>query len=422
MSFDPHAFAEYLASLERFKQDGNLLYEWTSTHWNVLSDDDAERMAYRWLVVNQREYATAKNAASAVASAKHWCEPLGGLTSEMVVPCTNGYVEIKNGELHLRDADPAMGVRHVLSCEFGSSVESATRFKRFIEKVLPDPEIRSRLQEYIGYTLTSDARHQRAQFWLGSGANGKGVLANVVQALHARPEAVRLDELDGFGMSALIGASLIYADEVPQGGIQEQILKSAIAGERIYVNRKYKEPVSARIRGKWLVLGNHLPTIRDHSVGFWRRWDVVPFNVTIDESNRDPLLAEYIIGHELAGVLGWALEGLVRLQRRGCFDPVIPPAMAELIHEVKAESNAVQAWCNECEIRKIAGMQTLKSDVYSHFELWCERNGRRADGGSTFWKKLKAILNLDSELPRARVGGKHVRFCEVALSGEGCAE
>jgi putative DNA primase/helicase len=422
MSFDPHAFAEYLASLGRFKQEGNLLYEWKRNHWNVLNDDDSERMAYHWLVANQREYAAPKNAASAVGSAKHWCEPLEGLTEEMVVPCTNGYVRIKNGELHLQDADPAMGVRHVLSCEFRPSAESATRFNRFIETVLPDAEVRGRVQEYIGYTLTTDTRHQRAQFWLGNGANGKGVLANVVQALHARPEAVRLDELDGFGMSGLISASLIYADEVPQGGVQEQILKSAIAGERIYVNRKFKAPVSARIRGKWLVLGNHLPAIRDHSVGFWRRWDVVPFNVTIDEANRDPLLAEHIIKHELTGVLSWALDGLVRLQRRGGFDPVPPPAMAELIYEVKAESNVVQAWCNDCGIGKRAGMQTLKSDVYEHFKLWCERNGCRPDGGASFWKKLKAILNLDFVNERTRVDGKPVRYCEVALNNAEDAE
>ncbi|QJD91686.1 DNA primase [Duganella dendranthematis] len=419
MSFDPHAFAEHLASLQRFKQDDNLLYEWTGTHWNVLGDEAAERNAYHWLVANQREYATTRNAASAVGSAKHWVDALGPIADEMVVPCMNGYVKICDGVPSLSDADPAMGLRHVLSCAFDTAEQSSPCFSRFIQQVLPDAEVRARVQEYVGYTLTSDTRYQRAQLWLGSGANGKGVLANIVQALHGRAEAVRLDELDGFGLSALVGASLIYSDEVPQGAIQEQVLKSAIAGERIYIDRKYKEPVSARLRGKWLVLGNHLPLIRDHSTGFWRRWDVVPFNITISEENRDPILAERIIENELGGVLTWALEGLIRLQKRGGFSANVPAAMAELIQEVKAESNAVLAWCEDCSIQKRVGLQTRKSEVYSHFRGWCERNGRRADGDAAFWKKLKAILNLEVDNQRGRVerGGAPVRVCPIDLSG-----
>lgn len=58
-------------------------------------------------------------------------------------------------------------------------------FAAFLERVLPDLAVRERVQKYIGYTLLPDAPHQIAQFWLG-----KGVLANIVQALHQRVAAV----------------------------------------------------------------------------------------------------------------------------------------------------------------------------------------------------------------------------------------
>lgn len=176
-------------------------------------------------------------------------------------------------------------------------------FRGFIEGVLPDSDVRGRVQEYIGYTLTADARYQRAQLWIGEGANGKGVLANIVQALHGtdRTAAVRLDALEGFALSVLIGASLIYADEIPRARINEQPLKSMIAGERVPIDRKYQDPLSINIRGKWLVAGNHLPIISDHSFGFWRRWDVIPFDVRIPEERQDPMLAQRIIRSELAG-------------------------------------------------------------------------------------------------------------------------
>jgi hypothetical protein len=62
-------------------------------------------------------------------------------------------------------------------------------------------------------------------------------------------------------------------------------------------------------------LGNHLPAITDHSTGFWRRWDVVPFSVTIPERERDPLLANTITVGKLPGHLNvW--------QGGGCFSPL----------------------------------------------------------------------------------------------------
>lgn len=412
--FQPHVFAAYLKNDGKHAQEDGTLYEWSGTHWNPLSDSTAERNAYHWLVENRLEHASHENAARAIAAAMHFCPEVPKLTDDVVIPCQNGYVHVINGRLHLEPADPKLGLRHVLSCNYGDPVEAAARFVRFIEMVLPDAEVRSRVQEYLGYTLTADARYQRAQLWLGSGANGKGVLANIVQELHGRPECVRLDSLDGFGMSALIGASLIYSDEVPRGRIDEQLLKSMIAGERVQVDRKYRMPLSVRIRGKWLVLGNHLPTIGDHSSGFWRRWDVVPFMVTIPEGDRNPNLAETIIREELSGVLCWALEGLLRLQLRGAFSPVLPRAMAEVLRQVKNESNVVQAWLDDCSPSITVDVETKKDDVYAHFKMWCERNTLRAEPATRFWPELARLFKFEEGRPR--VGKQQIRKCNIKLN------
>lgn len=409
--FQPHVFAKHLKNGGRHAQEDGTLYEWSNTHWNPISDNAAERMAYHWLVEHHVEHASGENAARAIAAAMHFCPELPRLTDNVVIPCQNGYVHVVDGHLRLEPADPELGLRHVLSCNYGDPVDAAARFVRFIEKVLPDSEVRSRVQEYLGYTLTADSRYQRAQLWLGSGANGKGVLANIVQELHGRPECVRLDSLDGFGMSALIGASLIYSDEVPRGRIDEQLLKSMIAGERVQVDRKYRMPLSVRIRGKWLVLGNHLPTIGDHSSGFWRRWDVVPFTVTIAEVDRNPLLAETIIKEELSGVLSWALQGLVRLQLRGAFDSVLPEAMAEVLRQVKTESNVVQAWLNDSSLSLTLDPETKKDDVYADFRNWCERSSLRAEPATRFWPELARLFPFVEG--RVRVGKTQVRKCNI---------
>jgi putative DNA primase/helicase len=323
-------------------------------------------------------------------------------------------VHLEGAELTLKPADPTLGLTHCLECGFEPEYAAPVRFNAFLARVLPDAAVRSRVQEYVGYTLLADARYQRAQFWLGEGANGKGVLANIVQALHGRIAAIALDQLAGFHLSVLVGASLVYVDEVPRKPIDEQRLKSMIAGERIPVDRKYRDPVSIHVRGKWLVLGNHLPAITDHSTGFWRRWDIVPFSVTVPERERDPMMASTIIKEELTGVLNWALAGLKRLQLRGGFDVLLPDAMTSTLREAKADTNSVVAWLEDIGVELQTGCDTLKDQVFEHYRRWCAANAMREVSVVQFWKRMKEHFK-DLDESRIRVGGVQRRVCNVRI-------
>lgn len=411
--FEPHLYATTLSASGNYAVDGGLIHTWTGSHWSVTSDDIACKQAYRWIAAAEPRDATAENAKKAVNSAKLWLPDVVKESADIVIPCMNGYVQVKDGKVELTSPDKSLGLKHSLICEFQPDFGPATQFEKFLEMILPDTAVRSRVQEYIGYTLTSDARYQKAQLWLGSGANGKGVLANIVQKLHGNTAAIRLDALDGFSLSVLLGASLIYVDEVPKARINEQILKTLIAGEKIQIDRKYETPLSTHICGKWLVLGNHLPAITDHSIGFWRRWDIIPFNVTIKESERDPLLANSIIRTEMPGVLNWALEGLLRLHKRGAFEVTLPVAMQNILSDAKRESNSVQAWFEENDIVASHSLQSTKDEIYEHYREWCSRNGMASMASPRFWQTIRGIVSLDEV--RRREGSQQVRYCNLLL-------
>ncbi len=413
-SFQPHLYATHAVTTGGIASDSNLIYRWTGLNWEPVDEEEAEREAYHWLVAQEPAWASAENARKAVRAACLYSPRLPKLTEDVVIPTRSGYVHLDGTNLVLRKADPALGLTHCLDCTYAPGGPAPQRFLAFLERALPDAEVRGRVQEYIGYTLLADARYQRAQFWLGEGANGKGVLANVVQALHGRIAAMALDQLAGFHLSVLVGASLVYVDEVPRKPIDEQRLKSMIAGERIPVDRKYREPLSIHVRGKWLVLGNHLPAITDHSTGFWRRWDVVPFSVTIPERERDPLLATTIIKTELSGVLMWALEGLVRLQARGGFDPVMPVAMLAMLQEAKADTNSVVAWIDDRGVSLQTTSDTPKDRVFEDYRGWCARSAMREVSVVQFWKRMHEHFSQMHEA-RVRDDGKQRRVCNVAV-------
>lgn len=412
--FEPHLYATTLNASGDHAVDGGLIYTWTGNHWSVTTDEIASKQAYRWIATFEPSHTTAENAKKAVNCAKLWLPEVVKESTDIVIPCSNGYVQVLDGGLSLISPHKSFGLKHSLICEFNPDFGPAIKFEQFLKMVLPDPAVRSRVQEYIGYTLTSDARYQKAQLWLGSGANGKGVLANIIQKLHGNTAAISLDSLDGFNLSVLIGASLIYVDEVPKARINEQILKSLIAGEKVQIDRKYETPLSIHVRGKWLVLGNHLPAITDHSIGFWRRWDIVPFGVTVSESDRDPLLADEIIRTEMPGVLNWALEGLLRLQKRGAFEPILPFAMQNILNDAKRETNSVQAWFEESDIVVSDSLQTTKDGVYEHYREWCSRNGMASMASPRFWQTMHGIVDLEEG--RKREGGHQIRYCNLLFA------
>ncbi|MGY2491132.1 DNA primase family protein [Cupriavidus sp. CP313] len=411
--FEPIRFAEKLEKSGNYASDNSLLYEWTGTHWKAIDDAMGERIALKWIASDGRGTINAANARAAYQTAVRWLPMLGEPSETTVIPVRNGYLHLDHG-LVLEPHDKSLGLRHVLSCDFDPGAPAPNEFNAFMERILPDAGVRARVQEYVGYTLLPDARFQRAQIWLGPGANGKGTLANLVQALHERTAAVQLDGLDGFRMASMIGASLIYCDEAPQRNINEQAMKSLIAGELVQIDRKYRDPITVRVNGKWLILANHIPAVTDQSTGFWRRFDVVPFSVEIPESERDPLLAKRIIARELSGVLNWALEGLQRLLARGRFDEAVPASMRVAAQSARTETNSVQAWSHDLGIELTTTVETSKVDVYANYAGWCRENGMVPVASPKFWKRLPDSIGAVAEGRMLTKAGR-VRTCNIRL-------
>ena len=228
-----------------------------------------------------------------------------------------------------------------------------------------------------------------------------------MQALHEKPVSMSLDGLDGFKLSSLLGASLVYVDETPRK-INEERLKTLISGGAIEIDRKYRDPITIRPTAKWIVSGNALPALSDHSMGFWRRWVIFPF--TVKPASIRPLLAESIIEEELAGVLNWALTGLVRLLKRGCF-PALSSLMVAAKEAGKRETDSVKGWMDDIEPEGVerAEYGVAKDIAYQHYHRWSLRNGFKSVSSEKFWSRIKTLLPVLTE-KRVRISGKQVRM------------
>ena len=394
----PLSFSLYLESFEtNFAARDGTIYQWTGAYWKALAGDEPERLAIEWLALNRPEKCSEKMAQSCAATAALRLPPLpkrdDNNSNIVLIPCRNGTLHVESEGVCLHDHKKSDGITFNIRCDYVKSVKTPM-FDQYLDSSLPDLQVRSWLQEYAGYTLVSDSRHQIALWLQGEGSNGKGIFAEIIEALHGKTVAagIGVGDLDGFRLESLIGASLILVDETPQR-IDEQKLKTLISGDSIRVDRKYRDPVTLRSCGKWIVNGNALPSLTDQSDGFWRRWIIVTFD---QKPAVIPNLARSIINSELPGVLNWAVAGLERLLARGHFPP-LPDRLADEKKKARTSSNSVAGWLEDREVRILdlsadsANAGCAKAGVYLDYQLWTKINGLSAVSSIKFWERVRMI-------------------------------
>ena len=416
--FSTSAFLEKINENQILICISEAIYRWNGNNWQAVTDKHGEAYVLSWMQEYEPEHISHTVIRQAWKTLK-----LDLLNAEkqinrthVVIPCKGTYVNVSEyGEVSLSKPDKELYCTYAIGCEYEpQSVPEL--FINFLETILPNKETRERVQEYVGYTLMNDCRYHRASLWLGSGANGKGVLSSIVQALHKDVKAIQLDNASRFALSGLTGASLLVADELPNRKLDEAKLKSVIAGEPVYIDIKGHSPITTRLPGKMLVLGNCYPIVDDASEGFWRRWDIVPFKVTIPREKRDARLAATIIENELSGVLNWALEGLQRLLVRKDFSAEQPYELQQAMQTARMVADDVTGWL-AARVDNVAGpVSSKKARIYEDYRRWCLANDFSAKTSQGFWLKLKrSRTDLVTKKVRLPGNGGTQNACSIVL-------
>jgi putative DNA primase/helicase len=253
------------------------------------------------------------------------------------------------------------------------------RFSTFLVETLEDDELIAFVQRWAGYSLTALTREQVFACWIGSGSNGKSVLANVLLALLGTygitlpfasfTRAAANGSSATPDLAAIPGRRLIVASEAkPTSRFDDARLK-ALTGEDVIAARPmYGDLFEFQPVAKLLFLFNEAPRVTDLSHGFWRRALLVPFRRQFSESEQDRHLAEKL-RQELPGILNWAIAGCLEWQRTG----LQPPA---------AVKGAVDEWREECDLvaefigagcEPAPGEWIAASSFYAAFLGWCAR-------------------------------------------------
>lgn len=275
-------------------------------------------------------------------------------------------------------------------------------WENFILDVLPDPEKRAALQEWMGYNLIYNTEMTKSFILYGQGANGKTVVCVVMKTLIGKHNVSNVPlecmsiESNNFHLHSMLGKLANICEEI--GEINREIdagFKIISSGGDIQVNRKFRDPITMKSTARLTFATNTLPRFRDPSSAIPRRLIVIDFEKQIlDESlQRHEFMDSnfWITQGEMSGVLNWALDGLERLLNNKKF--TTPKSSKEALEQHFMDINPARSYLLEYFVATEDASELSPFDVYGTveggFPNYCFKRGYRPISLGNFTKEIK---------------------------------
>jgi putative DNA primase/helicase len=250
-------------------------------------------------------------------------------------------------------------------------------WNKFMETVTnKDKALEKYLQRVAGYCLTGTTSEQELFFLYGSGNNGKGVwvqtisglLSDYHEASSIETFTVARSERHPTELAALRGARLVTASETEEGRRwAEARIKEMTGGDTITARFMRQDFFSYKPQFKLLFSGNHMPTLRTVNKAITRRFNRIPFAVTIPDDKVDPHLPDKLKA-EWPGILAWTIKGCLDWQRIG-LNP--PKAVTDATGSYLASEDILGEWLEEC-CDLGANHWESATTLFKSWKLWAE--------------------------------------------------
>ncbi len=280
-------------------------------------------------------------------------------------------------------------------------------WRRFVERVLPDPAVRGFVQRLFGSALVGKQVEHVLPVFHGLGANGKGVFQEVMMALFGTyATALPADSLLAHQHARhrsewipLMGARLAFASETEAGRrFNAALVKALVGGDPITANKMREDPVTWLPTHLLILLTNDVPAVDASDAAMWRRVCIVPFDVVIPEEERDGHLPEKLIA-TLPAVAEWVWQGFQEYQRTGL---AIPDAVRARTASFRADSDVLGEFlAATVEVGSHAD-QLPSGDLFLRWSAWCDQRGQNAGSAMTFaatlakrgWMKQRTRMGM----------------------------
>ena len=310
-------------------------------------------------------------------------------TSPDLLNTESGTIDLRTGELREHRHEDL--ITKIAPTSYRPDAAAPT-WETFLERVLPDEDLRAFVQRAVGYSATGDTSEQCMFINHGGGANGKSTFQEAIAAalgdyaMRAPTEMLLAKRSEGVpnDVARLKGARFVSASETEEGRrLAESRIKDLTGQDTITARFMKAEWFDFAPTHKLWLSTNHKPEIRGTDAAIWRRIRLVPWTVSIPAAEQDKKLP-IALRHELAGILAWIVQGCLQWRREGL---QAPDEVRKATGEYRAEMDVLAGYLAECCERGPDHWEYAK-DLYESYKRWCEENGERPEPQRKFGGRL----------------------------------
>lgn len=348
------------------------------------------------------------------------------LIAEVKTPADARYIAFRNGIYdlvtnELQEYSPDIIITNRIEWDYNREAYNELADTTLNKLACADSEIRSLLEECIGYCFYRRNELGKAFILTGDKSNGKSTFLDVVKHILGEQNISALDlkELgDRFSTSMMFGKVANIGDDIGDDflqGSQVAVFKKIVTGNRIKAERKGQDPFEFNPYIKLLFSANDIPRMRDKTGAVLRRLVIIPFNASFSKNDSD---YKPFIKYDLCSVdsieylIMLGIQGLQRVLANNSFTD--SQLVQSQLEEYEEENNPILAFINNSDVdAEILNEPT--AEVYKRYVVFCVENSMVAMSNIIFSKQMNKRLGM--QVVQRKINGVKKNIFEEKLKG-----
>lgn len=225
----------------------------------------------------------------------------------------NGVLSFDHGQIMFKEHSDEYNFTYIMDYVYSPEDKECPIFTTFINKVVPSLEAQALIYQYIGAAfLPASIKFEKTLLLLGSGANGKSTLIDLISGLFGDAVgAFNLERITDPKESSKEMARIynkIFGVCSEGRAIKDvNLWKAIVSKEKMEIKYLYLDSFVTQSYGRLITCLNEAPNI-DGVLGSMRRAIIVGMNVQIPEKEQDRQLGQKLLA-ERSQILNLIIEG-----------------------------------------------------------------------------------------------------------------
>ena len=348
-----------------------------------------------------------------------------------LIAFNNGIYSIEKNKLYPFNSEYI--ISNLVPWDYKEEVYSELMDNTLNKLACDNKNIRTLIDEVIGYILFSKNQLGKAFIIVGDRANGKSTFLNCMKFMIGIENTSYLSLTDitnsRFRVIETKDKLLNIGDDIGSGYIPEsENLKKLITGDPMTAEKKGKDPIKFNCYAKFLFSANEIPQIKDPTGAMARRLIIIPFLNTFTKENGDydPYFIDKLKSRECMEYLIYiGIEGLKRVLKNKGFSET--EETKQLLKEFNENNNPIFEFVEYLEndspnpmtfdyiinhfstqeifegVERTFPNDKNSSDYLIGYRTWAKNNGFNPLSFANFKKSM--TRNFDLEIKRTMKNG-----------------